>query len=103
MGAADPHRKKEFEFRSWKTNIRGRVYVYATKTLSDVDPEVLVELGGVKLEDLPRGVIAGSVAIMDCEPDTYGGWAWKLAQPTLYPQPYKVAGHVQPGFWRPKL
>jgi hypothetical protein len=86
---------KTEEYRSGRTHIRGRVYLYAGKKLAPVD--------GFAEEDaqqLPRGVIVGSIAIVDCleEKDCF---AWELARPRRYRKPLVAHGVPQPGFWHP--
>ena len=70
--------EKTEEYRSGRTHIRRRVYLYAGKKLAPVD--------GFPEEDalrLPRGVIVGSIAIVNCleEKDCF---AWELARPRRY-------------------
>ena len=62
--------KKRKEFRCVPTNIRERVYVYASLKPGD-------ETG----EALARGKIIGSVEIVDCVSHGNGGYAYKLARP----------------------
>src|SRR6202035_1706797 len=87
--------EKTQEFRSMRTHIRGRVYLYAGQKLAPVD--------GFPEEDaqrLPRGGIVGSIAIVDCleEKDCF---AWELARPRRYRNPLVAFGVPQPGFWHP--
>jgi hypothetical protein len=87
--------EKTLEFRSIRTHMRERVYLYAGKKLAIVEgfPEGEAEL-------LPRGVIMGSVEIIDCYEDEEG-FAWDLANPIRYTTPLKPKGTPQPGFWHP--
>jgi predicted transcriptional regulator len=87
--------EKTLEFRSRLTRIRERVYLYAGKKLALVDdfPEEEAQL-------LPRGVIVGSVEIIDCHEDEEG-FAWELAGPVRYPKPLVPHGVSHPGFWYP--
>jgi hypothetical protein len=87
--------EKTEEYRSNRTHIRGRVYLYAGKKLAPID--------GFQEEDvqrLPRGLIVGSIAIVDCleEEDCF---AWELARPRRYRNPLVAFGVPQPGFWHP--
>jgi hypothetical protein len=80
------------EYRSRRTSIRGRVYVYAT--LNRVDPELEEEIArecDLDVEGLPRGVLVGTVEIYDCQPDPEGGFAWCLRKPERARQPRKPA------------
>jgi predicted transcriptional regulator len=87
--------EKTLEFRSMRTHMRERVYLYAGKKLAIVEgfPEEEAEL-------LPRHAIVGSVEIVDCYEDEQG-FAWDLAHPIRYAKPLKPKGTPQPGFWHP--
>jgi hypothetical protein len=57
---------------------------------------------------LPRGVIVGSVAIVDCiehgEADmAHRPWALVLAKPKRLAQALQVGGTPQPGLWIPSF
>jgi hypothetical protein len=86
---------KTLEFRSRLTRIRERVYLYAGKKLALVHDFPEEEAQG-----LPRGVIVGSVEIIDCHEDAEG-FAWELAGPVRYFRPLVPHGVPQPGFWYP--
>jgi predicted transcriptional regulator len=92
--------EKTWEFRSRVTHIRGRVFIYATKTLATVDGFPMA-----RALVLPRGVIVGSVDIIgtldDLNGDLDGDYGWELARPRRYRRPLKAKGMPQPGFWRP--
>jgi hypothetical protein len=87
--------EKTEEYRSRRTHIRGRVYLYAGKKLASVDdfPEEEAQL-------LPRSKIVGSVEIVGCHEDG-DCFAWELANPVRYPKPLVAHGVPQPGFWYP--
>lgn len=72
------------------TNIRERVYIYASLTPGD-------ELGNA----LVRGKIVGSVEIVDCVSDGDGGYAYKLARPERLARPLKPSNKPQPIWFRP--
>src|SRR5216684_2222700 len=78
--------EKTEEYCSRRTHIRGRVYLYAGKTLAHVDdfPEEEARL-------LPRGMVVGSVEIIGCheEKDCF---AWELARPRRYRKPLLAHG-----------
>ena len=88
--------RKPYEFRSWDTHYRGKVYIYASMRI-DPDQE-LHEL----TFDTPRGKIIGSVHITHSEfnfkKDCY---QWKLDKPHLFKKPRKTKKHPQPGFFYP--
>ena len=94
--------KKTWEFRSRTTHIRERVYLYASKALAQVEG-----FDPMKAAALPRGVIVGSVEIIDVLPDEDGDldgqWGWELARPRRYRVPLQPQGIPQPGFWHPKF
>lgn len=76
---------KKFEYRSFNTNVRGTVYVYASKQ-------------GEKTRYC--GHIIGTVDIIDSFPYEGGGYAWQLANPCLI-KPRKPNGIPQPVFFYP--
>jgi hypothetical protein len=87
---------KRFEYRSRRTHITGRVYLYAAKELADIDDlEPDDEL-------LPRGVIVGSIELVGCYWDA-PDWEWVLRNPHRYATPIKARGVPQPGFWFPRF
>jgi hypothetical protein len=87
--------EKDLEFRSRRTHIRERVYLYAAKTITSVEgfPEA-------EALTLPRGVIVGSIEIIDCLCDDEG-CGYLFASPRRYRKALKPKGMPQPGFWRP--
>jgi predicted transcriptional regulator len=87
--------EKTLEFRSRLTRIRERVYLYAGKKLALVH-----DFPDEEAQRLPRGVIVGSVEIIDCHEDAEG-FAWELAGPVRYFRPLVPHGVPQPGFWYP--
>lgn len=94
--------EKTAEYRSRTTNCRGRVYLYAAKKFADLS---LPGADASKAElSLPRGLIVGSVDIVECfYAATDGCYVWKLAAPVRYDTPIRPQGTPQPGFWRPKF
>jgi hypothetical protein len=84
---------KTIEYRSSATNRRGRILLYASRMPVDDVPGWMKKYGMTKenYEDLPRGVLVGSVELYDCNG---GEWylrhpqrAIKLLVPTNRPQP----------------
>jgi hypothetical protein len=57
---------KIIEYRSRKTNLRERVYLYASLTPGN---EEAFEKIGARPGELPTGAIIGSVEIVDCSGD----------------------------------
>lgn len=90
---------KSIEFRSRPTKIRERVFIYAS--LGRYSPEeeakmlAMYGISDVACDDLPRGVLIGTVELWDCTGGD-GDYRWhvrnperaeKLVQPTKHPQP----------------
>ena len=93
--------RKKVEYRSQRTNIRERVYVYAGLKPADRDEW---EDYGRSPGDLPTRLVIGSVDIIGCRyNDDYDCYEWLLARPKRV-RPYKrPRNHPQPGIWRPKF
>ncbi len=77
---------KVFEFRSMRTTIRERVYVYASKGEGDY------EGSGVAPGSVPTGVLVGTVEIVDCLSSLFvrklrNSWGWRLAR--LWPSKHR--------------
>lgn len=107
---------KQYETRSWKTNYRGLLVIHAALKW-DKELEALltsfVRDFGLNLKGAPLGVALGTVELVNCfrtedvlgreVPDysmesefgdyTAGRWAWKLANPIIFPDPIPCAGH----------
>jgi hypothetical protein len=90
--------EKTEEYRSRRTLIRERVYLYAGKKFKKDVPDFPSEKAAL----LPRGVIVGSVEIVGCREDEEKDcFAWELAKPRRYREPLVPHGVPQPGFWHP--
>ncbi len=60
---------KTIEIRSSQTHIRGPIYVYASKKLAKTPhAEKAAEKAGINVEELPTGVLIGTVEITDSFP-----------------------------------
>lgn len=84
---------KNAEFRSTATEVRGRVWIYASaRRTAGVPPH----------EGDPVGAVIGSVEIVDChvEEDT-GAFIWILRDPIELPKPVKPSNRPNPVFFRP--
>ena len=88
---------KCFEYRSRPTHQRGRVYVYAAK--QEGDPSGYRKLRCAP-EDLPRGVLVGTVEIVNCT-GTPGDYRWHLARPRRLRRPRRPKNHPQPAWFQP--
>lgn len=89
--------EKIIEYRSRSTNIRGRVYIYASKTPGD--PEAFKKMK-INPSILPAGLLVGTVEITDCtEKDGY--FQWHLAKPERMPHAMKPKNRAQPVWFYP--
>jgi len=91
---------KKIEFRSRPTNIRERVYLYASLQ-PESDPRAWKRVAKSPGE-LPTGFIVGTVEIAGCrfneKDDCY---EYKLSSPKRIRSKRKPLNQPQPGFWRP--
>lgn len=68
------HELKHFETRHWPTNYRGTLAIHAAKRKADfyeLNPTIiqsLLNVGYMKLSELPYGCIVCTVNLVDCEP-----------------------------------
>lgn len=97
---------KTEEYRSSLTHRRGKVLIYAAHRFEPAEWAVARSrrafaplLQTVQPEDLPRGVIIGSVEIMGCDERGPDDWAWQLGNARRFRQPLAFVGRVQPRFW----
>ncbi|MBZ0245767.1 MAG: ASCH domain-containing protein [Cyclobacteriaceae bacterium] len=94
--------KKKYEYRSTLTNIRERVYIYASLTPSDHGASW--KKVKKKPGELVTGLIVGSVEIVDCMwDDKIGEYAYKLSNPKRILKHLKAKNHPTPKFWIPKF
>jgi hypothetical protein len=89
--------EKVIEYRSRRTHIRGRVYIYASKAPGDADS---YEEVGYTVDELPRGVLVGTVEVVNCTGQK-DDFEWHLANPRRLRSPLPVASMPQPGFFWP--
>lgn len=90
---------KKIEYRSVRTHVRERVYIYASKTPGD--PGLMAKMVR-KCGELPVGVIVGSVEIVDCTGEE-GDYEWHLARPKRLAKTLEPKNHPQPLWFRPFL
>jgi hypothetical protein len=90
---------KPIEYRTRPTNIRETVYLYASLGMR---PEEDFKENGYDPDKCPRGVIVGTVDIVDC---TFDGVYYNLhlANPVRLVKFLKPTNHAQPMFWRPQF
>lgn len=93
-------RTKKFEYRSKPTNIRERVWIYASLKAAD-HPSAWRQ---VKKSpgDLPTGAIVGSVEIVGCR-ERSDDFAYALVAPKRLARPKHAKNQPQPTFWIPKF
>lgn len=103
---------KEYEFRTWKTNYRGKLLIHAGLTL---EPLLLNKIESYNIE-YTKGAIIGEVELTDCilvdetldkklrklNPNIYANdhvnmYAWKLENIKKYDKPIYIKGKL--GLW----
>lgn len=93
---------KKMEFRTVPTNIRERVYLYAS-----LKPRPKSDPSWRKLpkpeRDLPVGRIVGTVEIVGCTERGVFDYAYKLANPKRLRKHLVPMNQPGPVFWRPKF
>jgi hypothetical protein len=95
--------KKTAEYRSRPTNIRERVYLYASLTPAEGSARAWRSLGKQPGE-LPSGAIVGTVKIVDCRWDNRREcYAYVLRDPKRIAKPIYAKNQPQPAFWRPQF
>ena len=91
---------KKDEYRSGPTKVRGRVYVYASQgRLSAADEAKWMgdyRIKDVSCDDLPRGVLVGTVELHDCD-----GGDWRLRKPERAKRLLKPKKRPQPVWFYP--
>ena len=107
---------KEYEFRSWKTNYRGKILIHAGLSLEKKYADKFRKYG----LKYAKGEIIGEADLVDCilvdkqfndklikiNPLVYGqtnhdmSYAWKLANVIKYDKPIKCKGKL--GLWNYK-
>ncbi|QDT16928.1 ASCH domain-containing protein [Alienimonas californiensis] len=96
--------RKTLEIRTRPTEVRGTIYVYSAKKLSDLpELEVVLLREEVNPDPLPKGSLVGTVEIVGCRRATpedaaascvpprelENRWAWELAHPIRFAEPVK--------------
>ena len=104
---------KEYEFRSWKTNYRGKILIHAGMS---IEKDMLERFKNYNLK-YSKGKIIGEATLVDCilvdeifndklrkyDPVVYGksnhvkAYAWKLENIKKYKTPISVKGQL--GLW----
>ncbi len=89
---------KKIEYRSTRTHIRERVYIYAST--KPADAELFAKLGR-QSGDLPTGVLVGTVEIVGCTQKGERDFHWHLANPKKLTKRLKPKNQPQPVWFRP--
>ena len=88
------------EYRSRPTKVRGRIYIYASLGRYKPDDEAeMMDYYGIRdvaCDDLPRGVLIGTVELYDCD-----GGEWYLRNPERAKELLKPKNHPQPVWFNP--
>lgn len=101
--------EKKVEYRRKPTRVRGRIYIYASKQRWEPDLEQhYAEESGLDLETLSRGVLVGTVEIIDCLPveeaalgSNHGEYCWVLSNPIRLAELPKPKEKPQPIWFHP--
>jgi len=89
---------KKIEYRSIRTLIRERVYIYAST--KPAEAKFFTKLG-CKPGDLPVGVLVGTVEVVACKQKGDGDFHWHLANPKRLAKRIKPKNQPQPVWFRP--
>jgi hypothetical protein len=96
---------KTLEIRSLSTNVRGRIYLYASRQLSaSPASQNAIDRYQIHVDNLSRGSLVGSVDLVDsclAVPEDASSaclspellidqYAWRLAAPERFPEPLPV-------------
>ena len=90
--------KKKWEYRTIRTNKRGRVYIYASKRPAPEEYYDKYKISNNR--KLPTGVIVGTVEITGCEGEP-GDYRWKLENPKRLKRSVKPKNQPQPVWFYP--
>lgn len=94
--------EKRKEYRTRPTNIRGRVFVYASLRAADDAPGW--RRVGNEVGSLPTGKIVGTVEVRDCIWDKrHGCYAYILERPRRLRKHLIANNQPQPIWWRPRF
>ena len=90
--------EKKIEFRSKNTLIRGKFYIYSSKT------PAFTATYGRDVDELPKGLIVGTAELVDCTfvDDSAGPYyEWHLKNPKRLKRPLKPKNKPQPVWFNP--
>lgn len=89
---------KKIEYRTMRTNIRGRVYIYASLTPGSMEQ---FQKMNAQPGDFPTGVLIGTVEIVGCETTDGYEYEWLLANPERLEIPITADNKAQPSWFIP--
>jgi len=94
--------RKTVEYRVRPVHYRGPIYIYASlgRYTAEEEREFVQEVG-YEIEDLPRGMVIGTVEITACEDDGGGSFAWQLENPRRLKTPLPPIERPQPIWFHP--
>ena len=94
--------EKSVEHRSFPTDVRGVVYIYASASRyeAETEREIQAEVN-FDLEALPRGVIVGTVEVYDCQQGSDGNYTWLLRSPQRLTMLLKPKRKPEPAWFFP--
>jgi hypothetical protein len=91
---------KAIEYRTRQTNVRGRIYICASlgRYSAAEEAQMMAEygIGDVDCDDLPHGVLVGTVELYDCD-----GGDWHVRKPERAKRLRKPINHPQPVWFNP--
>lgn len=96
---------KDVECRSWRTNYRGRLWIHAAKQVDQ--RQHALSLAGQSPDTLPRGVVIGSVRLVDVVATHTSRWAspsdwyWCVVEPEPLQANEFVPVRGMPGLFYP--
>ena len=95
---------KPIEFRSRPTKIRERIHIYASLGRYSPEEEArMMEMYGISdvtCDDLPRGVLIGTVELWDCT-GSDGDYHWHVRSPERAENLVPPKNHPQPIWFNP--
>jgi hypothetical protein len=95
---------KPIEYRSRRTKIRGRIYIYAALGRYSAEDEVqmMAQYGieDISCDELLRGELLGTVDLHDCT-GTEGDYHWHVRDPNRARTLRKPKNHPQPSWFNP--
>jgi hypothetical protein len=100
---------KDVENRSWPTKHRGPLAIHAAKARPTARERARLASMGVTVPDeLPVGVVLGTVRVVDCvrrHPSKWGereSWKWVLERPRRLATPKRASGRRMLWEWKGK-